>query len=226
MRRSTLNIRSIEQVALTVGVALVMSLQPGCQKQNIKVKGHDLGTILAADKQNAKGTPVDLPGALEAARNFIQTRGVITLKIDSSKVSPSSPLELVNTTTGFSLIKTAAGAFGLDDVSSADEPSWGLTSNGYDFTLTIYPLDPSFDGKFSYGENKLLLNVNEAASLKDAKEQVTMQDFDYFSRAYASFGNNEEQQEGYQGEVSKVTGIFVSNGDYELSTGFVGVVNR
>ena len=201
--------------------------QVACQKQNIKVKGHDLGTILAADRKHVKGVPVDLAGALEAARSYFQTRGMITLVINSDQISTSSPLELVNTTTGFSLIKAPASAFGLAGDEQMDQPnSWSLNNTGYDFQLRIYPLDPSFAGKFSYGPNHLVLNVDQATAPKDAKQDVTLQDFTYFAQAGSAFASNDQQLDNFQGEVVTVSGPFVNNGAYELSNGFTGVLSR
>lgn len=201
--------------------------QAACQKQSIKVKGHDLATILAADRKRVKGIPVDLEGALAAARSYFQTRGMITLVINSDQISTSSPLELVNATTGFSLIKAPAGAFGLAGDENIDESnSWSLNSSGYDFQLRIYPLDPSFAGKFSYGPNHLVLNVDQPTAPKDAKQDVTLQDFPFFSQAGSAFASNDQQLENFQGEVVTVSGPFVNNGAYELSNGFTGVLSR
>ena len=83
-------------------VGILLLTQAACQKQGIKVNGHELGRILAADRTHATGVPVDLPGALEAPRSYFQTRGMITLTITSDQISTSSPLELVNATTGLS----------------------------------------------------------------------------------------------------------------------------
>ena len=199
-----------------------------CQKQNIKVKGHDLGTILAADRKGSHGVPIDLPGALDAAREVFQTRGVITLSINSEQISPNSPLELVNSTTGFTLIKAPAGALGLtpegDDAEA--QPAWNLAGTGYEFKLIIYPLDPSFVGKFAYGDNQLQLNVGDQTSPKDAKQKVVMQDFTYFAPASALFSTNDQQVGGLQGEMISVSGPFTASGAEELAVGTIGILNK
>ena len=218
--------RGSRWTSVTVTLGLMVEPQLACQKQNIKIKGHDLATILAADKKHPVGIPVELPGALEALRRRFQTRGVINLKIDSDKISPSSSFKLVNKATGATLIKTSAGASGLAGDPAEPDQAWSLQDNGYDFTLNIYPLDPHFTGKFAYGPNDLLLNVDEQTSPKDANKSVTMQDFEYFASVYSSFEANEQQQENFQGEVVTVTGPFVSNGDYEISNSMVAMLNR
>ena len=208
-------------------VGILLLTQAACQKQGIKVNGHELGRILAADRTHATGVPVDLPGALEAPRSYFQTRGMITLTITSDQISTSSPLELVNATTGLSLIMAPAGAFGLADGELTDEnSSWSLAGSGYDFQLRIYPLDPNFAGKFSYGPNHLVLNVDQSTTPKHAKQDVTLQDFPYYSQATSAFASNDQQLENFQGEVVTVSGPFVNNGAYELSNGFTGVLSR
>ena len=207
--------------------ALLPLTQLSCQKQHIKVKGHDLATILAADRKGSHGIPIDLPGALEAAREVFQTRGVINLSINSEQISPNSPLELVNTTTGFTLIKAPAGALGLtQDGDDNTAPSWSLAGSGYEFRLIIYPLDPSFTGKFAYGDNQLTLNVGDQTAPKDAKQKVVMHDFTYFSSASALFSSNDQQLSGLQGEMISVVGPFTASGSEELATGTIGILNR
>ena len=222
---SRLQARSWAVVSCTAFLSLT---QLSCQKQHIKVKGHDLATILAADRKGSHGIPIDLPGALEAAREVFQTRGVIDLSINSEQISPNSSLELVNTTTGFTLIKAPAGAMGLtpegDDAEA--QPAWNLAGSGYEFKLIIYPLDPSFVGKFAYGDNQLTLNVGDQTAPKDAKQKIAMQDFSYFAPASAIFSSNDQQLGGFQGEMISVVGPFTASGSEELATGTIGILNR
>ncbi|MCX6109845.1 MAG: hypothetical protein NTZ90_09625 [Proteobacteria bacterium] len=202
--------------------------QAACQKQNIKVKGHDLGTILAADKP--RGVPIEIPGALEALRSVFQTRGVVSLGINLDQISNSSSLELINNTTKTSLIKAPAGAFSLSTSGDEEgaEAAWSLADNGYEFRLTIYPMDPHFVGKFAYGVNDLVLNVDEQKIQKDAKQSLTMQDFTYFYHPHAFFPTNDQKVDGFEGELLTITGPYIGNSDksYEISTSPIGILNR
>ena len=202
--------------------------QTACQKQHIKVKGHDLATILAADKPH--GVPVEIPGALEALRSVFQTRGVVSLGINLDEISNSSSLELINTTTKTSLIKAPAGAFSLSTSGDDEgaEAAWSLADNGYEFRLTIYPMDPHFVDKFAYGVNDLVLNVDEQKVQKDAKQSLTMQDFTYFYHPHAFFSTNDQKVDGFEGELLTITGPYIGNSDksFEISTSPVGILNR
>ena len=216
--------------AVVSWTALLSLTQISCQKQSIKVKGHDLATILAADRANkARGIPVDLPGALEALRSMFQTRGVVNLGINLDQISNSSSLELVNNTTKSSLIKAPAGAFGLE--SSGDDEgaqaSWSLDGGGYELRLTIFPMDPHFEGKFAYGINDLVLNVDEQKVKKDSKQSLTMEDFPYFFHPHAFFSSNDQKVDGFEGELLPITGPYIaSGGAFEISTSPVGILNR
>ena len=202
-------------------------LPAACQKQSIKIKGHELSTILAADKKHI-GIPIDLPGALDGPRIVFQSRGVIILGINSDRISPISPLELVNKTTGFSLIKASGAGMGLDGESDGDgaNSSWSLANAGYDFQLRIYPLDPSFAGKFAYGLNDLSLSVDKETAPKDAKKSITLMDFNYLGGVTSMFATNDNRKDHFEGEMSQLSTIFITNSAYELSNGFIGMLSR
>ena len=222
--------RQARAMAVVCCAGILPLSQAACQKQSIKVKGHDLATILAADRANkAHGIPVDVPGALEALRSMFQTRGVVNLSINLDQISNSSSLELINNTTKSSLIKAPVGAFGLE--SSGDDEgaqaAWTLDDGGYEFRLTIFPLDPHFEGKFAYGINDLVLNIDEQKVKKDSKQSLTMSDFPYFFHPHAFFSSNDQKVDGFEGELLTITGPYIaSGGAFEISTSPVGILNR
>ena len=218
--------RRITRVA-SICLCSLAFLPAACQKQSIKIKGHELSTILAADKKHI-GIPIDLPGALDGPRIVFQSRGVIILGINSDRISPISPLELVNKTTGFSLIKASGAGMGLDGESDGDgaNSSWSLANAGYDFQLRIYPLDPSFAGKFAYGLNDLSLSVDMETAPKDAKKSITLMDFNYLGGVTSMFATNDNRKDHFEGEMSQLSTIFITNSAYELSNGFIGMLSR
>jgi hypothetical protein len=212
---------------LSICLCGLVFLPAACQKQSIKIKGHELSTILAADKKHI-GIPIDLPDALDGPRIVFQSRGVIILTINSDKISPIAPIELINKTTGLTLIKGQGASLNLNDEADSDgvQPSWALANAGYDFLLRIYPLDPSFAGKFAYGLNELALSVDKETSPKDAKKTITLRDFNYFAGATSMFSSNENRKNGFEGEITLLSTVAASNGGYELTNGFIGMLSR
>ncbi|MBM4252934.1 MAG: hypothetical protein FJ146_13260 [Deltaproteobacteria bacterium] len=216
--------------------ALVLGVNSAsCRKQTISVNGQSVGsTIDKLKAKNAKnvpngpsGTPIELPNALVANRSHYQTRSVVTLKIESSEVSPGAPIRLMSETTLRDLLTGVAGSLGLAAPEDPATPGWEthFLSDDNGFVIRLYPSDPAIASAMSYGENSLKLLVDESTSPKMAVSKVYLQDFPYVTMSFSSFDTSMQQQGGFQGSVDYVTGTTITNGTYQMTTGSVGLPN-
>jgi len=221
---------------LAVFFAVILGfVHVGCRKQTISINGQNVGsTIDKLKAKNAKnlpngpsGAPIELPNALVANRSHYQTRSVVTLKIESSEVSPGAPIRLMSETTLKDLLSGVAGSLGLQEVSADAMPGWEtqFLSNDSGFVLRLYPSDPAIASAMSYGENNLKLLVDETTTPKMAVSKIYLQDFPYLTMSFSAFDSSMQQQGGFQGSVDYVTGTTITNGSYQMTTGTVGLPN-
>jgi len=207
----------------------------GCRKQTISINGQSVGsTIDKLKAKNAKnlpngpsGAPIELPNALLASRSYYQTRSVVTLKIESSEVSPGAPIRLMSDTTLKDLLSGVAGSLGLQEATADAVPGWEtqFLSNDGGFILRLYPSDPAIASAMNYGENNLKLLVDETTTPKMAVSKIYLKDFPYVQMSFSAFDASMQQQGGFQGSVDYVTGTTITNGSYQMTTGTVGLPN-
>ncbi len=215
--------------ALLLLVSLLVP-RSACRRQEVKVNGQNLRDTLARGKVEAVieaiAEAIDLPGALGVKRVVFQTRGVITININSDQITPGAPMLLSNETTGATLVNAPAGAFGLADTEADSGATWLAADSGYDFQLRLYPLDPGLRSKFAYGNNHLKLSVDADSAPKSAEHDVALKDFSYFAVGASAFADDTQRQDGFQGQVDYLTSPVVTNSTYEIATGLIALPNR
>jgi hypothetical protein len=226
---------ALRPIFMAIAATLVAPNLTSCRKQTISINGQSVGsTIDKLKAKNAKdlpngpsGTPIELPNALVANRSHYQTRSVVTLKIESSEVSPGAPIRLMSETTLKDLLTGVAGSLGLAAQEDPATPGWEtqFLSDDNGFVIRLYPSDPAIASAMSYGENSLKLLVDETTSPKMAVSKVYLKDFPYVTMSFSSFDTSMQQQGGFQGSVDYVTGTTITNGTYQMTTGSVGLPN-
>ena len=196
-----------------------------CQKSGVKVNGRSVGAAVSNRLATSIATPIEIPGGLGAARQYYQSRNVITLRIADPSLSSGDSLQIFNDATGDRLVNAPAVTFGLD---TAGGDAFALDAAPYELTLRIYPLAPEYAGKFVYAKNPLRLLIGAADATRTAEQDVYLHDFRFGGLATAGFvESNHQRIGGLQGRLGLVANPIGSNGHGStLSTGAIGLLNR
>jgi hypothetical protein len=175
---------------------------------------------------SSRGAPVEVAGALGSERTQYQTRNVLSLAVDTSKLQLGDQFSLTNETTGVTLIdrRNAGDALLGDETTGA--AGWHLIERG-PVTLRLYLADPKFHAAFAGGENALSM-VSNADGGRMARSTITLRDFPAFGFTSGVFATGEQVVGGFQGGFEPLAKASVASGDGAafLATGFLSFTNQ
>lgn len=168
-------------------------------------------------------SPKEFKDGIASAKVYFQTRNAITLSFSSDALASGTHFQLVNRTTGQTLIAKTA----------IPENALPLTdSRGSEFSLaeptalavTLYPVTAAANA-YRYGENSVQLEVlDDAGVVGVAAHKFTLRDFNVFGTSTTAFQTGETRVGGLEGGF----GFFsmTTTGNQTLSLGWRSMINH
>lgn len=208
-----------------IAISLALAFAFGCRSS---VKTTNKRTVQAAEESGPppKGEPVDVPGSLGVTRTHYQSRGVVSLDVNSTALALGDQFSLTNDTTQATLIDHNDASLALSGDGGLNGGAWHLT-DGYDVTLKLYLLDPTLANGFAQGENRLRLLVDDGGAGRTATTMMTLLDFTVFGPSTATFESGQQTVSGFQGGFEPLAKAVVTSGEKSiLATGFLNITNQ
>jgi len=217
--------RSLRQLVRFAAVSLVMLAMAGCG--SLKKAKSSVGKSGESKKPKENIVCASTTGkcGTTAARTYLQSRDVLELTIDQSLFASTYYISLYNSTSGTSLIKREP----TDSTNQKTGFAFSLLGDDK-VSMKIFPKDFSLSGGMNYGENKLMiyLDDNVATGAEDT-ESIYLVDFEVFSEAASSFPDNQQvsySTSGYfQGWVNTLSSPQVLTGEQTITTGMFNMIN-
>lgn len=201
-------LRCLLSVVASVGCRQQVTINGQNVATNKQLLGEGAPQAASQPLPASKAAPIALPGALSAPHQYAQTRGSFTLSVGAEAFAIGDTYSVIDETDTQTLV----------DHQMA--PPSG------DLSLVIYPLDPVYTGKLTYGDNQISLSVDNAVP-KTAKTTLHLQDFSLFAIATLVFPDGTQRSGGLQGGFSPWhQDIVVGKGTSTLSTGLVPAGNQ
>ena len=216
-----------KNIASIFSSLIIISFVTSCRSE-IKVK-----TITRA-KKPVVATPSEIESkeivdGLNIDRTYLQSRTPISIVISADTVKSANYFSLINESTNQTLISQQALSLTDDPASSFQitNPDPALELSGYELTIKIYPLDPSFEGKFTAGENILKVLAASDTEPKQAKKTLTRKDYYLLTSGGGSFSSLEQRANGLELYPGMELGqSAVTNGTRVLITNPVSLMSR
>lgn len=177
-------------------------------------------------------TVIDIPDGLLTGRSYVQSRTPITLTISPDVANLGDTFSLYNDSTGQTLVAQQGIALydPLDAGQSLAPALWseaGAALAPYDLTLRLYPLDPEFSAKLTYGANQLRLMVREgSASPKRSERVLQRRDFTMTGVARSFSKEGMQRRNGFEAELGLWHQPVVSTDKSTLTLGVIPLLSR
>ena len=202
--------------ALSLVVALTAVTQVGCRSKLEAVRVNPNGAVSQA---------IPLEDGAIGNRLYFQSNSVIALSLSATQVKKGDQFNLVNETTGQTLIDEQA--LGLtDSQSDPEQQGFSLTDGGgYDITVRIYPNSEVNSNKLVYGDNQLRFNINGNDGPRYLERVVVLRDFPMFGSGGLRANEEDSTGGGLRGWFTGIVRPIVRGEDadgngYVLRTGF------
>jgi hypothetical protein len=170
-----------------------------------------------ADKSDDPDQAKQVDDGFARTRYYYQSRSIVTLKLTPDGVPAGSMFSLINDSTKTTLVE--------DETLAAREmaagTSFGLTEQGYDIILRLYPLTTAMKGHFRYGKNALRLLANDGGQVLESTTNIFISDFDIQGLETVAAAEEADQLDLWMNPTSRVT---VSN-ETSLTVGVGNIVN-
>ncbi len=173
--------------------------------------------------------PTEIVDGLNIDRTYLQSRTPISIVISADTVKAGNYFSLINESSNQTLISEQALSLTDDSASSFQitNPNLALELSGYELTIKIYPLDPSFAGKFTVGKNILKVLVAGDTETKQSKTTLTRKDYYLLTSGGGSFSSLEQRENGLELYPGMELGqSAVTNGTRVLITNPVSLMSR
>ncbi len=190
------------------------------------------GTGSAPDAPSG-AAPIEIKDGFNVNRTYVQTRAPITIAIKAETAAPGDRISLFNDTIRATLLAQQSLALTSDVEGrppysllehTEDPEALGLAP--YELTLTLFPLDPAFATKFTYGPNALRLLVDAGDGERFSTRIVTRADFPFVFNAGGSFPSRLQRSGGLEMRLGGVFQTTVTNGHAVLTVGKVSLISR
>ena len=188
-------------------------------------------------KDQYGGVPKPETIEMRGSKESFQSRETVTIDIKPVLLRGAPKFSVVNLSTdGASasnpkpIVQGAVPTLGL-----ADDGSFALAANPDDtrMTLSFYPADNSFKGKFNYGDNSLRILALDPGNPRYSTVSFTLYDFDIFDTVATTFNDNTQVEVGtdeedyqFQGAINTLNPplAYVNDGS-SLTTGYFNIIN-
>ena len=194
--------------------------QVGCRSKLEAVRVNPQGAVSQA---------IPLEDGTKGNRLYFQSNSVISLTLNATQVKKGDQFNLINETTGQTLIDDQA--LGLHNPEE-DRERHGFAlvgDDGYDITVRIYPNSEVNANKLVYGDNQLRFNIDGNEGPRYLERVVVLRDFPMFGSGGLRANEEDPTGSGLRGWFTGIVRPIVrgedANGNgYVLRTGFFHAV--
>ena len=216
-----------KNIASIFSSLIIICLVTSCRSEmKVKVRTGAKKPVVATP---SKIEPKEIIDGLNIDRTHLQSRTPISIVISADTVTSANYFSLINESSNQTLISQQALSLTDDPASSFQitNPDPALELSGYELTIKIYPLDPSFQGKFTAGQNILKVVTESDTEPKQAKTTLTRKDYYLLAAGGGSFSSLEQRANGLELYPGMELGqSAVTNGTRVLITNPVSLMSR
>jgi hypothetical protein len=207
---------------------VILSILTLSCRAELKVKTRS-GPKKSVVTPNSKIEPIEVIDGLNIDRAYLQSRTPISIVISADTINAGNYFHLTNESNNETLISHQYLGLTDDSISSFQiaNPDQALEISAYELILKIYPLDSTFAGKFTTGENILKILVASDSSPKQAKTTLHRKDYYLLSSGGGSFSSLEQRNSGFELYPGMEFGqSTVTNGTRVLITNPISLLSR